>query len=93
MPSEGGSMTSRFECVLILADEPACQDYAKVTIVDAAGDKARACVGHAIAALFTVNGARVDWDDSRGLNDFEGQALKIADQRAALRPAGWNSHI
>ena len=44
---------TRFTCILTRADEPSCQSYARVTIVDAEGASARACPRHAIAALST----------------------------------------
>ena len=36
---------TRFTCSLTRADEPACQSYARVTIVDSEGDSARGCPG------------------------------------------------
>ena len=41
---------TRFTCTLTTADEPACQSYARVTIVDSEGAAARGCPRHAVAA-------------------------------------------
>ena len=62
---------TRFTCTLTQADEPACQSYARVTIMDAKGDSARACPRHAVAALDGIASAHVDWADSKGLNEWE----------------------
>ena len=59
---------TRFTCPLTRADEPACQSYARVTIVDSEGATARGCPRHAVAALDGITGAHVDWADSKGLN-------------------------
>jgi hypothetical protein len=56
---------TRFTCTLTKADEPACQSYARVTIVDAEGTRARGCPRHVVAALNALVGAHVDWPDSR----------------------------
>ncbi len=34
---------TRFTCTLTRADEPGCQSYARVTIIDSHGDSGRAC--------------------------------------------------
>ena len=81
---------TRFTCTLTRADEPACQSYARVTITDLTGDSARACPRHAVAALDGIDGARVDWADTRGLNEYERKALELAEEinaRPALRPS------
>ena len=49
---------TRFTCILTKADEPACQSYARVTIMDSEGASARACPRHAVAALDGIAGAR-----------------------------------
>ena len=67
------------------ADEPACQSYARVTIVDAEGASARTCPRHAVAALDGIIGAHVDWPDSKGLNEWERKALELAEERSQLR--------
>jgi hypothetical protein len=80
----------RFQCTLTRADEPQCTTYARVTITDTAGDSARACTRHAVAALDGIDGARVDWADTRGLNEFERKALELTaeiSQRRAPRAA------
>jgi len=79
---------TRFTCTLTTADEPACQSYARVTITDAQGTSARGCPRHAVAALNGLTGAHVDWADSKGLNEWERQALELAEERSnlALRP-------
>jgi hypothetical protein len=66
---------TRFTCSLTRADEPSCQSYARVTIVDSEGATARGCVRHAVAALDGIIGAHVDWTDSKGLNEWERKAL------------------
>ncbi len=75
---------NRFRCVLTIADEPPCTSYARVTVIDAEGVRARGCPRHAVAALLGIRGARVDWEDSKGLNEFEVRALRIAEE-ASLR--------
>jgi hypothetical protein len=75
---------TRFTCTLTRADEPVCTSYARVTIADAEGDIARGCPRHAVAALDGITGARVDWADSRGLNEHERQALELSEERGQL---------
>ncbi len=75
---------TRFTCTLTKADEPACQSYARVTIVDAEGTRAPACPRHAVAALNGITGAHVDWHDSKGLNEWERMALELAEERSQL---------
>ena len=78
---------TRFTCTLTQADEPACQIYARVMIMDSEGASARACPRHAVAALDGITGAHVDWTDSRGLNEWERTALELsAWQRCAPHP-------
>ncbi len=76
--------TARFTCSLTTQDEPECARYARVTVTDAKGASLRGCAEHAVAALFGTRGARVDWADSRGLNEHEVTALRLAEERAAL---------
>jgi hypothetical protein len=76
---------TRFTCTLTKADECACQSYARVTIVDSEGASARACPHHAVAALDSIASARVDWPDSKGLNEWERKALELAEERSQLR--------
>ncbi|HLM88270.1 MAG TPA: hypothetical protein VK284_04445 [Streptosporangiaceae bacterium] len=73
---------TRFTCTLTRADEPACLSYARVTITDSAGDTARACPRHAVAALDGITGAHVDWADSKGLNEWQCKALELAEERS-----------
>jgi hypothetical protein len=73
----------RFTCTLTTQAEPACTTYARVTITDATGDHARACARHAVAALDAIDGAHVDWADSRGLNEYEQKALELSEEAAA----------
>ena len=82
---QSGSVTTadRFRCVLTAAGEPECTTYARVTITDAAGDSARACPRHAVAALDGIDGARVDWADTRGHNEFERKALELSEEISA----------
>ena len=75
---------TRFTCTLTKADEPACTSYARVTITDAEGDAARGCPRHAVAALDGITGARVDWADSKGLNEHEHLALELSEERSQL---------
>jgi hypothetical protein len=75
---------TRFTCTLTQADEPACQSYARVTIIDPHGDSGRACPRHAVAALDGISRARVDWPDSKGLNQWERTALELAEERSQL---------
>ena len=56
---------TRFTCSLTRADEPVCESYARVTIVDSEGARARGCPRHAVAALGGITGARVGWADSQ----------------------------
>jgi hypothetical protein len=76
---------TRFTCTLSTADEPACQSYARVTIVDSQGAAARGCPRHAVAALDGITDAHVDWTDSKGLNQWECKALELTEERSKLR--------
>lgn len=80
----GPEQPGRFQCTLTIADEPPCGSYARVTIVDAVGETARSCARHAVASLDGIAGARVDWADSRGLNEFERTALELSGERSLL---------
>ncbi len=42
---------TRFTCTLTTADEPACEYYARVTVVDSEGNTARGCPRHAVGAV------------------------------------------
>jgi hypothetical protein len=75
---------TRFTCTLTKADESACQSYARVRIVDSEGARARACPRHAVAALEGIASARVDWADSKGLNQWERKALEMSEERSQL---------
>jgi len=77
---------TRFTCELAPADRPGCTEYARVTIADAAGDRARACPRHAVGAL-DADAGRVDWADTRALNTYEAQALELSDEAAGRRQA------
>ena len=77
--------SSRFQCTLTRADQHACTAYARVTITDAAGGTARGCPQHAIAALDGIDGARVDWADTKGLNEYEQKALQVSEELSAHR--------
>ena len=79
---------TRFTCILTRADEPACQSYARVTIVDSEGGTTRGCARHAVAALDGITGGHVDWTDSKGLNEWERKALELAEERSRLS-ASW----
>ena len=75
---------TRFTCALTTADEPACQSYARVTIVDTERTSARACPRHALDALNGITGAQVNWPDSKGFNEWEPRALELAEERSQL---------
>jgi hypothetical protein len=51
-----------------------------VTVTDTSGGSARACPRHAVAALDGIDGARVDWAGTRGINEFERKALELTEQ-------------
>ncbi len=73
---------TRFTCTLTRADESSCQSYARTTIVDPEGARARGCARHAVAALDGITGAHVDWTDSSGLNEWERKALELPGERS-----------
>jgi hypothetical protein len=81
---ETGHDADRFTCTVTTADEPSCQSYARVTIIDAEGTTARGCPRHVLAALSGITGAHVDWPDSKGLNQWERKALELAEERSQL---------
>jgi hypothetical protein len=55
-------------------------------VIDASGERARGCVRHAVAALDTIDGLRVEWTDTAGLNEFEVRAPRLTEERNGLRP-------
>ena len=73
----------RFQCI-----EGECSRYARVSVEDAEGQRARACPRHAVAALDGLAGARVIWDDTHGINAHEVTALQIAEERSQLSRTG-----
>lgn len=75
---------NRFTCTLTTADQPECQSYARVTITDATGTTARGRPRHAVAVLNGITGAHVVSEDSKGLNEWERQALKLAKELSQL---------
>jgi hypothetical protein len=75
---------TRFTRTLTQADEPVCHSCARVTIIDAQGDSGRTCPRHAVAALDGISRARVDWSDSKGLNQWERTALELTEERSQL---------
>jgi hypothetical protein len=75
---------TRFTCSLTRADEPGCRSYARITIEDSEGARARGCPRHAVAALDGIAGAHVDWADSKGLNHWERKALELSEERSKL---------
>jgi hypothetical protein len=75
---------SRFRCLLTIADEGPCGRYARVTVIDLDGESARGCARHAVQALNGITGLQVDWDDSRGLNEYERSAIELAEERNYL---------
>jgi hypothetical protein len=84
--ASSATTADRFRCVLTRAGEPECTTSARVTIADAVGDSARACPRHAVAALDGIDGARVDWADTRGLNEYERKALELSEEISAKPP-------
>ncbi len=81
---ETGHGADRFTCSLTKADEPACQSYARVTIVDSEDTTACGCPRHAVTALDGITGAYVDWADSRGLNEWERNARELSEERSKI---------
>ena len=69
----------RFRCM-----DGQCNRYARVTVEDAQGERGRACARHAMAALEGLAGARVIWQDTRGINEHEATALRITEERSQL---------
>ena len=69
----------RFRCM-----DGQCDRYARVTVQDAEGERARACARHAVAALEHLARARGVWDDTRGINEHEAAALRLAEERSQL---------
>jgi len=68
--------------------EAKCDRYARVCIEDGAGQSARACPRHAVAALDGLADARVVWDDTSGINEWEVTALLLAEERSQLSRNG-----
>jgi len=75
---------SRFRCLLTIADEGPCGRYARVTVIDLDSESVRGCARRAVQALNGITGLRVDWDDSRGLNEYERSAIELAEERSCL---------
>ena len=75
---------ARFRCSLTRAGEPTCQSYARVTITDSEGARARGCARHAVTAINGTTGAHVDWIDSRGFNEWERTALEPSEDQSKL---------
>lgn len=69
----------RYQCM-----DKQCSRYARVTLEDAEGERARTCARHAVTALENVARARVVWDDTHGLNEHEAIALRITKERSHL---------
>ena len=78
---------TRFTSALTRADEPACQSYARVTVMDSEGAAARSYPRHAVTALDGIAGAHMNWTDSKGLNEWERKALKLSEERSKLSAA------
>ena len=74
----------RFRCM-----ERECDRYARVSIEDAEGQRVRACPRHAVAAIDGLAGARVVWDDTRAINEYEVTALRLAEERSQLSREVW----
>ena len=73
----------RFRCM-----DAQCDRYARVTVEDAQGERGRACARHGVAALEGLAGARVIWQDTRGISEYETTALRIAEERSQLSRKG-----
>lgn len=84
-PASGAVTVGRFQCALTVSDEPRCETYARVTVVDAVGGSARGCPAHAVTALRCIDGARVDWADTKGLNEYERRALELTEDPLHVR--------
>jgi len=69
----------RFQCI-----DRQCNRYARVTVEDAQSERGRACARHAVAALEGLAGAGVVWEDTRGINEHETAALRLAEERSQL---------
>ena len=81
---EAAAMAARrFQCM-----QKECDRYARVCIGDAHGQRARACLRHAVAAPDRLTGAQVIWDDTRGISEYEVTALRIAEERSQLSRTG-----
>jgi hypothetical protein len=80
---EEAMTAQRFQCI-----DTRCDRYARVTVEDAEGERARACARHAAAALEHLSQARVVWDDTRGINEHEAAALRLAEERSQLSRTG-----
>jgi hypothetical protein len=76
---EEAMTAQRFQCM-----DGHCDRYARVTVEDAEGERARACARHAVAALEHLAQARVVWEDTRGINEHETAALRLAEKRSQL---------
>jgi hypothetical protein len=80
---ETGHEQTRFTCILTEPTNPHASPT-RVTIVDSERASARACPRHAVAVLECIASARVDWPDSKGLNEGECTALELAGNEANL---------
>jgi len=69
----------RFRCM-----DNRCDWYARGTIEDNEGERARAGARHAVAALHGLADARVIWEDTRGINEHEATALRLVGERSQL---------
>jgi hypothetical protein len=72
---------TRFTCTPHQGRRDPCQSYGRVTISDAEGFTARGSPRHAVAALNGILHGRVDWRDSKGLNQWERLAPELAEER------------
>ncbi len=79
---------SRFTCKLTRDEQGKCDEVARVTVVDSQGERARGCARHAVEALDGLAGGRIDWDDSKGLNEFEVKELQITEDRSQVHQVG-----
>ena len=54
------------------------------TIEDITHQRDRTCPYHAVQALNRLASASVIWDDTRGINEYEATALRLAEERSQL---------
>jgi hypothetical protein len=76
--------STRFTCTLTRHDDIPCQSNHESRLWTPKAPTAPGCPRHAVAALNGLTGAHVDWADCKGLNEWEHQALNLAQERSKL---------